>query len=69
MAAISITTLKKQEVKKLSWEEIFLTHEYANSLRNSINTVCSMVGYKGIPPMLKMFSDEESSHKSLLPSR
>ena len=44
--AITLNQLKKEEVKKMSFEDIFLTPEYKNDLIGLMNTACLRVGLK-----------------------
>ena len=44
--AITLNFLKKEEIKKMSFEDIFLTPDYRNALIGLMNTACLRVGLK-----------------------
>lgn len=44
--AITLKFLKKEEIKKMSFEDIFLTPDYRNALIGLMNTACLRVGLK-----------------------
>lgn len=44
--AITLNQLKKEEIKKMSFEDIFLNPEYKNDLIGLMNTACLRVGLK-----------------------
>lgn len=44
--AITLNKLKKEEIKKMSFKDIFLTPEYFNDLVGLMNTACLRVGLK-----------------------
>lgn len=46
MAATTLKKLKSEEIKKMSFEDIFLTPEYKNDLIGLMNTACLRVGLK-----------------------
>ena len=54
----TLEALKQAEIKKMSFEDVFLSPQYKADLQGLVQTACRRVGYKG-NVVLHTFFDEE----------